>query len=354
MTYTLRPNWRDAFGPLDLKMPVDPSPTMTDFDQALATHQRAVHEDSEDVLNQDGTWGPPDPGVQGGSGIAFGYSSSDLSAVVVAEDATYRRPRRYDFAHWCRQTRYAIAAWEMTHSEKFARRIVYYDTLATGALTSDPETIHLDDPGWIPPTLAQYHAMAQANPGLGLPWQCRSIGHVAYGRAMRHKVDRRLTTAWADMLLETCALAARSGTGQQGNWQQGAFKFEESGIAYTFHEMILAHGVLALCHRLHRSVPYWIFDLMNAVESLPRVDYYGLPSPVSFWSTESGLACASTGWTPEPQHGDPAFAWWSTNCIALYKITGDIAWKNRAGLIGPTTNTDEQSRKFTMLMRGAI
>lgn len=341
MTYNLRPNWRDAFGPLDAKMPLDASPTMTDFYAAQANHQYAQHEDSEDFLASDGTWGPPYPYGYGGSGINFGYSSCDLDAVIVAEQGCWNRPTRYDYGHWIRQIRYAIAAWEMTHDTKFARRIVQYDTIACGQFTDDPATIHLGDPAWIPFTLAQYHAMAN---GTGLPADyIRPMAWIGYGKAMRLKVDRKALHGWAEMYLNTCAIASQPGTGQMA-----------SGMTSTFHEALLVHAVLCLCHRLKRPVPQHCFDMMHTIQTLPRMDYYGMPSPVRFWSTVDGRAVPATDSTGFAQQGDSAFGYWSTNSVAMWKMTGDRARLDAATEIGPTQNTDENSRKLTMLYRGAI
>lgn len=338
-TYNLRPDFRNAFGPGDFVMPVDAAPAPhTDFEMADALGLLAFHEDSEDRHNEDGTWGA-DPWGYGGSGVALGYSSDDLGAVIVAERGCYKRPVRYNLAHWIRQIRYAIAAWEMTHDTKFARRIVEYDLAATAQMTDDPGTIHLGDPGWIPQTLAQYHAMAQAEPGTGIPAELRQLAWVGYGNLMRLKVDRKASRAWITMLLETCDLAAHAGTGQIGR-----------GLTSTFHEALLLHTVLCACHRISRPPPPWAIDLMRTIEFLPRMDYYGLLSPVRFWSTVGGLALPAA--RPN-QQGDPGFAYWSSNCVALHKLEPSHGWLERGYGIGPTQAVDQNSRMLTMLLRGA-
>lgn len=349
MTLTLRPNWRDAFGPLDMKMPTDAPPTMVDWNLALEHHMLAAHEDSEDRLNPDGTWGPPDVGAPGGSGICFGYSTADLSAVLVAEGACHRRERWYDWEHWVRQIRYSIAAWEMTHDTKFARRIANYDNFATGVF-SDTGVVHLDDPGWVPFTLAQYNAMAKKYPGQGLPWNCRAVGWIAYGRAMRHKCDRLVTPNWAQMLLHTCELAAHPETGQLGHFNNPGDPLHS--LTYTFHEAILIHAVLCLCKRTQRTTPRWVYAWMESVGDLPPMDYGGWPSPPSYWTTVDGRLVAYQG--PQ-QHGDPAHGWWGSNCIALHSLTGDVRWLEKASLYGPyLSNRNEQERKQTMLARGLL
>jgi len=337
VSLNLRPDFRTAQGPGDFNAPVDPPPTLTDFRAALAAHQVAFHEDEEDRLNADGTWGG-DPWGYGGSGIAFGYSSSDIDAVLVAEQGCWARPVKYDYSHWIRQIRYSIAAWDMTHDPKFARRLVAYDNMACGQFTDDPATIHLDDPGWIPFTLAQYHAMAQQRPGTGLPADyLRAMAWIGYGKAMRLKIDRKALHSWAEMYLETCALAAHVGTGQMA-----------AGYTSTFHEALLVHAVLCLCHRLKMPTPQHVYDMMGTIRALPQMDYYGALSPVRFWKTAEGAAVV--GAPPgQQQQGDPAFGYWSTNCVAMR----DPLWLDAATWIGPTANTDENSRKLTLLWRGA-
>lgn len=350
MTNRLLAHWREDVGALSLKMPTDPPPTLTDFRYALANHMRAEHEDSGDVLNEDGTWGPPNVGAEGGSGIAFGYACSDSGAVLVAADAVHRRPVFYDWEHWVRQIRYAIAAYDMTHDAKWKRRIIAYDNMARGTLSDDPTTIHLNDPSWIPFSLAQYGAMAQAGPHKGLPWNARAVGWIAYGHAMRLKVDPSAGGRWAQLLLDTCRLAAVQHTGQLvADSDYGKYT---RPVQATFQWGILVHAVLALCYQCDQDVPQWIFNGMDAIQALPRLDYYGTMSPVKYAYTENGKLVAYDG---PGQSGDPGFAYWSSNCVALAKLTGDRDyWLRRAAKIGPTTNNSEDERKISMLYRGAI
>jgi hypothetical protein len=346
-TLNLRPEFRLAQGPGDFGMPVDPTPPLPDFDAAYANHQLAYHEGWLDRLNEDRTWGSMNPAEQAGSGIVFGYAWDDLPAVLVANiamDNTVATGFGPDGEHHIRKLRYPIHAWEMTHDQKFARKIVYLDQQVTGAF-SETGMIHLDDPGWIPDTLAQFHAMAQQRPHEGLPWNARKVGWYGYGRLMRHKVDRHCTRAWIDMLLETCKLAAIPGTGQQVAVDDRG----DTGITSTFHEAILIHTVLIACYRFRKTIPRWVLQWMAAVKAAPRLDYYGLYSPVRFWKTVDGRLVPSQ--TAE-QQGDPGFAYWSTNCVALHKLDPAGGWNNQATLIGPQQATSEDSRQLTLLLRG--
>jgi len=349
-------------GPLELQMPADPAPAPdVNWRAAEAWHLHAVHEDSEDALNLEtgwaapgvNTWGPRDVGSVSGTGIALGYSCDDLAAVRVAEQAVWNRPQWYNLEHWLRQIRYAVAAWDMTHEAKFARRLIAYDLFATGQVSDDPATIHLDDPSWDPFTLAQFHAKAARAPhvGLGYPFNARAVGEVAYGRAMRHAVDRSCERWWGLLLLRTCELAAIPGTGQVS--ADGANGAHQIPVVYLFHQGLLVHGVLALCYRLGAPVPRWVLEWMDAVEALPRVSYYGVPSPLKFCYSVDGVLVPEVS---EIQGGDPGFAYWSSNCVALAKLLPAERdhWLRRAAKIGPVLDTDQNSRKLSMLYRGEV
>lgn len=339
-------DWRQTYGPLSLPMPTDAPPTLADFAAAEANHQRLEHEDAEDCLNEDGSHGPPDVGAVGGSGISFGYSCSDLTAVRVLERAVVRRKQRYDGEHHIRNIRYSIAAWEMTHEPLYARRLAWWDSIATGVMTDDPSTIHLNDPGWVPDTLAQFNAMAAQNPGRALPWNGRWIGWVAYGRAMRHKVDQRVSSKWGFTFLDTCSFAAILRTGQLiADTKYGTFPIP---VQYTFHWGILAHGAMAMCHQFKKPAPAWVLAGMKSILHLPVWDYGGSPSMPSYCYTKKGELVP----IEHPLQGpDPAHGWWSSNCVALAKL-GHPEWLDVATKFGPTDAGSEQAKKESMLWRG--
>lgn len=356
----LRPDWRGSgdqgFGPLCLKMPVDPDPA-PGVDWA-AVVGRVFHEDSKDGLNLDGTWGigadgrEGEVGEEGGSGIAAGYACDDLEAVIRAADAVLHRKKRYNLEHWLRQIRFAIAAYEMTGDVKYLQQIIFYDDLARAELTDDRSTIHLGDPSWVPSTLAQFNALSKERPGQGLdyPFNGRAVGEVAYGHAMRLKVDPGCDRAWAHMLLRTCERAAIPHTGQVCADTNG----HDRPTVYLFHQGLLVHGVLALYYQLGLRPPTWIYDWMFSVEHLPRMDQYGFLSPLKFcYTNEQGVLTPEES---EVQRGDPGFAYHSWNCVALAKILPDARahWLRRAARIGPKTANSQDEKKLSMLLRGAL
>ena len=351
-TYVLRSGWRKdpGFGPLNMPMPIDPAPSLADFEAALAQHLSAIHEDASDLLNPDGTWGPKnDPthwnvNEPGGTGIAVGYACDDLPAVVVAEAACYKRGQWYDGEHWIRQIRYSLAAWEMTHERLFARRVMVYDSHATGVINLDPATVHLDDPGWVPNTLAQYAAMAHQHPHTGLPWNAREMGWTGYGRAARHKVEQALSPLWGLTLVDTCDLAAIPGTGQLV--VDTAWGAHPVPVQYTFHWAILAHAVLCLCFRLQLPVPIWIIDGMNALDAVAST--YGGKIP-SYCYTVNGVLVAEVS---SLQHPDPAQGYWSHLCTCLEKLRPHEGWIQRATKYGAWQALDPQSQRDSMLYRG--
>jgi len=343
-------DFRERYGPLNLRMPVDPWPSQTDFRYALANFLYAPREDSQDALQTDGTWGPKAVGAESGTGVVLGHSTDDLDAVLVAAGAVRRREQFYDWEHWLRQIRYCIAAWEMTHDPYWRDEIIFYDDLARATFTDHPAAYNPDLWGNSRPfTLTQFFKMAMARPHVALPWNLRAVGEIAYGHAMRLKVDPGYDTTWAETLLATCRMAAVPQTGQlcadDGN---GAYS---RPVQYNFQWGLGLHGILALIHQTQRGVPAWIFNGMRAIRNLPRLEYYGYQSPVAFVYSEGGRLLPYEG--PQ-QHGDPGFAYWSSNCVALHKITGDRRWRSRAAEIGPTTANSEDERKSSMLLRGLV
>jgi len=347
MPSTIRADWRKETGPGNMPMPHDPPPTLGDFRHALETHQHLDHEDSQDCLNADGTWGPPGVGVQGGSGIAFGYACDDLGAVEVAVGAVRRRVDFYDGEHWIRQIRYAHAAWDMTHDPKYAREIVDYGTKAVTAFPIDgPVT---DDDADVKANLAQYMHYAQKAPHTGLAHQFngRLVGWYGYSRLMQMKVART-SSAWSKKLYDLCELAAIPGTGQIVTDTRNGI--DQKGVQYGFQAAILIHTILCTCRRMGLPVPRWVANWMHAMYAMPVVDYYGGNSMPAFTYTDTdGTLKAATG---PGQQADPGCCYWGHNCAILFLLTGSASWLEMANKFGPQTWGDEQSRRDSMLLRG--
>src|SRR5690242_18597066 len=110
MTIAIRPNWHQHATPFDMRVLVEPNPAPgINWSYAFEHGMAAVHEDVEDALQVDGTWGMPGPDgtyKAGGSGLSFAYGADDIDALVVADQAIRNRPLRYNLAHWCREGRY--------------------------------------------------------------------------------------------------------------------------------------------------------------------------------------------------------------------------------------------------------
>lgn len=335
-------DWRKSYGPLDLPMPTDPPPTLIDWSSIKQPHGTIEHEDSEDRLNPDDTWGPPDVGAVGGSGISFGYSSSDLDAVMVAEAACFHRPQWYDFGHWCRQIRYSIAAWEMTHEPRYFRHITAYGVYARSFWSEHGPVSY--GQGWTPQNLAQYHDMATK----GIPQNGsfgREVGWVAWGEAMALKVNPRRDTTWLRMFKETCDLAANPKTGQIVHDTHAGVDGDD--LEYTFHASIRNIAYLAACYRLKLRPRKWLFNWYEAVHGQTPIDYGGNPAPPAFMHTVGGALVPATGPAAE---GDPAHGWWSSFCVAMQKVAGKGI--EGATKFGPTDAGSEQAKKESMLWRG--
>jgi hypothetical protein len=335
---TIRGAFRALQGPLDLRMPDDGIGKPIGPD--------GIHEDNEDRLNADGTWGVADVGSVGGSGICFGYTVADLRNVMVAEDAVFKRHAYYNWEHWIRQIRYSVAAWEMTHATRFAARIASYADLARAAWTGP---VVLGDPSNVPQNIDQALAMAGAAPHSGLPeWMGRACGWVAYGEAMNLKTHRDAPARFARKILAACALAAKHGTGQVVVTQKDGI--DQTDVVNVYMQQILVHGVLALCYQLHQDVPGWVFDWMLSVYEQDPVDYYGYPSPPAFVRSRGLRLIPATG---PFQGGDSACGWWSSCCVPMHKLTGDRMWLDIAPKFGPLTKNTEDERKMSMIYRGA-
>jgi len=356
----LRDQWRASYGPGDLPMPDDgahvPGSSVDWKEVAASPHGlgKVVHEDDEDCLNDDGSWGPDDiphdAGREGGSGVALGYSISDLDAVIVAERAVRLRSIRYDWEHWVRQFRYALAAWEMTRERLYARRLVEYGELAV-SLQGCPAYGEVSyGHGYTPLNLSQLLDEAHNDPQRGLDKvNLRELAWIGYSRLCQMKAAPATPRDWAERFLELCAVAATPGTGQLT--RDVRVGIDQSGdVQYSFHWGLIAHTALCAAHRLGRRPPRWVVVGMHAMERLPVVDYYGSPSMPAFCYSVNGLLIPATG---PGQDSDPAHGWWSSNCAALAMMTGDKSWLARAARYGPQDKDSEQSRKESMLLRGA-
>jgi len=337
--------WRSNTTPLDLPVPKDPPPTLIDWSAIPAGHGTVEHEDSEDRLNPDDTWGPDDVGAVGGSGISFTYSSSDLDAVRVAEAAVFRRRSWYDWSHWVRQIRYSMAGYDMTHDALYARRLIVYADRARASWSEHGPISY--GAGWTPQNLAQYHDMAtkgiQQNGSFG-----REVGWVAWGEAMALKVNPRRDTTWLRMFKETCDLAANPKTGQIVHDTHAGVDGDD--LEYTFHASIRNIAYLAACYRLKLRPRKWLFNWYEAVHGQTPIPYpegSDCPSPPAFMHTVGGVLVPATGPAAE---GDPAHGWWSSFCVAMQKVAGKGI--EGATKFGPTDAGSEQAKKESMLYRG--
>lgn len=336
--------WRALFGPLDLRMPVDPAPPWNG----------TQHEDWEDRLNPDLTWGVPDVGSPGGSGIVFGYACDDQAVVEIAAKACHARKSWYDWEHLVRQYRYDIALWEMTKSRQAASRIIEYGEWMH-SVWSENGPVH-DGPEWVPMNVAQYKMMALKNPRHGLPSSPglneRALGWCMYLRAMQHKVART-SASWSLYTLDMLDTAAMPFTGQVTYGpNSGGEPLDTEDVEHTDHWSIMAQGALALCHRMGARAPAWVIDGALSIWEMEPLDYGGFPSPPKFTRTQGMKRVPATG---KGQGGAPAHGHWGSLCTSLYSMTRDSAWLDRALKYGPyLTYTDEQSRKETMLLRGLL
>jgi hypothetical protein len=346
MTLPIKANWRQHFGPGGLKMPNDGHiPTMV-----LAAPWPVQHEDTYDSMNADGTAGPADVGGVGGSGICFGYANDDIANVVMLDDGTYARHDWYNWEHWIRQIRYTIARSEMTRDLQAWRRIIQYANHAKDYW--DMNQVY-DGPGWVPDNVNQYLYLALKLPHTGSPVNCRALGWVIYGEAMAHKIHPSRDRTFLLKCLQFLDTAAMHGSGQIGAGPNtGGDPLDQTDVQYAFHTGILIHGVLCACKQLGRDIPQWVLDSMNGLDALPLMPYYGAPSMAAFSYTVNGELVAATG---PGQHGDPAFAHWSSNCVLLDSMQPGALWLDRARRWGPTTYApgDQVSRYYSMLYRGA-
>lgn len=349
----LRANW-NIQGPLDLALPIDPDPWPGfDWDAAYFMGQAHPRQDSMDRLNADRTWGTGNPAEPGGSGIAFGHSQPDLGAVRVACKALEHSVDP-DPEHLIRRLLDPLAGFEMTHEVYFARQVQKATLIGLAWYPLDGPVL-LDEPSWFPTNLHNLSAYAHAHPHSGLIHvNARALGWTAYAKAMEHKCARVLgapvNTAWMATLLEVLDMAAITGTGQiicdSDNSQH---KLDQLDVEYTFQWSILAMGALACARRLHKPLPWWIEPHLDALATLPKVAYYGVPSVPAFTYSDHGVLKVATG---PGQQGDPEFGWIPTLNAVMYRETKNPKFLDPARQCGPITATDEQSRKWSMIWRG--
>lgn len=350
MTTALRPNWRTHSTPFDMPMPDDGKGT------PLHGAYPQVHEDLQDCINEDGTHGPPNVGEGGGSGIVYGYSVADIDNVVRLEAATHARTDWYNWEHWIRQIRYAIALSDMSRSLPAQRRVLEYANHARAEF--DGDGYFYDGPGWTPSTFSQWLHQAQLHPHTALPGNgipggsanLRVIGWLLYGEAAALKVHPARSPAFAKKGLDMLALAAVPQTGQLlRDANTGGGQLDQTDVQHTDHWAMCAMGAMACCKRLALPVPTWVTNGMLSLIDQPKPIYGGYPSMWCFQRTVNGVLVPATGPGQQPA---PAHGWWSNLCAVQFWMTGNPIWRERAPLFGPTKNLDEQSRKQTMLARG--
>jgi hypothetical protein len=353
----IRPHWRDSATPLNLRMPTDPVPTLIDWQAALANHQHAVHEDSEDCLNVDGTWGPAQVGDAGGSGIYFGYSTADADAVYVWDLAVHARTAWFNYEHWLRQIRAAIVKAEMIRDLSGLRRVLEYANHALLQFNAND----LGGPGYVPKNVNRWLQDAALAPHQGLlgdnaggSFNLRELGEVLYGEAAALKVNPQRDQTFARKCLALLSLAAMPGTGQiaRNSTPSGNAGIDQSDTQQVFQWGLCVHGALAAAYVLGLQPDQWILDGLSALDALAGsagFTYNGMPGPPQFVRTVNGVYVPATG---PGQSGDPAYGYWSSNCVALSKW--DASQVARATRWGPTVVADEQSRKLSLLYRGAI
>jgi len=352
------------WGPLELVLPADPDPCPgVNWQQLYDLGQAHDHQDSQDRLNADRTWGTNDTQAPGGSGIAFAYSQPDIDCVRVACKGWKNNPIKPNPEHSWRDGVYYMAGFEETHDVHFARGVQSVAQRCTTypwfSLTGD---ISLDDPGNRPQNLDCLLAETQARPHQGMRFlNLRAYGNALYWKAAEHKCARVLGApidpTWmvkALSVLEAAALP--TGALFCGTEFDPQHPLDQVQSEYTMHWAFTAMGAMACAKRLHQPIPSWILPHMDALDALPPMIYapYGATSLPSFTYTDGDVLRVATG---SGQNGDPAFGWWSSVCVAIsgFFPSPRAYWLERAKHWGPWQwdGADEQTRKFTMLYRGA-
>jgi len=346
-TPSLIPDWRTRSTPFDMKVPTDPNPAPgVDWEAAYAAHQHAIHEDSEDCLNADQSWGPASTDAPGGSGIRFAYGANDLDAMIVADRAIQNRAKRYNLAHWCREAGYAWYISDRVRDARAQRRVLELADFQKQTWSVDDT---YDGPGYNPLTVPFMLALANKNPGQCLDetriYEPRGIGWLQWGEAMALKVHGARDQQFARDLLDVAKIAANPLTGQIVKGPHSGIN--ETDIFYVFHTSTWAMGALALAHRIGEPIPQWVLTYAEKLHGLPVFDYYGGATMPAFVRSEGSNLVAGTG--PE-QQGDPSIGWYEELCAVLFHLTGERKWLGYSCKFGVSaTNIPEKMTKLSAL-----
>ncbi len=327
-------------------MPTDLPPTLTDFRKAWDDGVLAYHEDFLDRLNADHTWGSDNPGETGGSGIVFGYSTSDADAVwawMHAMDNTTAKP---DDEHRIRLLRPYMAGAAMFRDPYPLRRIV--------ALANEAKTRW-----WLD---GQYNCnvpyfLEQVQLGKPMPGNMgRAFGWICWGEAMALKVQPGRSRAFGETCLHLCETAANLWTGQIV--QDSDSSITETDVTYTQHWIISMIGATALAYRLGWDVPTWVLTGARCIHEQPAIDYHGQPHPPKFVRTE--------GQQLVPAGTATVTSFYEELCAVLYKMTHDHVWLERSCKFGFAASsvdgkaeklaalTDAQGLRGTVMLRGIL
>lgn len=332
-----RENWRAAWGPLELRMPVDPVPQPgVDWQAAYDNGETRPHFDWLDSLRNK-KWYTDNPAEAGGSMVQYGYSAEDPDAEIIAIKAIANSIKP-DNEHGIREMIYPFDMWEKTHAPVHARQI---NSIVTRRIA-----------GWLwngVPQLDHWASVVAAAPHVGINVNGREFGWLLFGKAMVHKVTRT-SRVWSLQALDVCERAAMPGTGQViVDTHTG---IDQTGIFYCFHHTKLAMGALALAYRVGRPAPKWVLDYALSLNEQPGIMMAGWPSPPSFLYSKGIRMKACTG---AEQHPDPAWGDWSSLCVALAKVTGDHEWINRAYRFGCGVSANSgDERRSSLLLRGWV
>jgi hypothetical protein len=341
-------DWRSEYGPIRLRMP-------NDGERALLTgpfpRQR---EDSEDALFADGSAEAPGFSNQSGSGVELGHSIYEPENLRAFAAGVKLRPpiaaglglNGFDWEHLIRGFRDAGALAEQTGARGDINAFL---EIAYAALAVyDAPTISFGQ-GYVPFTLAQHRAMVLEHPHHGYPANIRAVAWIEYLLAWSLKWS---SAAHQHCLtfLSTCELAATTGSAQMG--YGGIQGVPAQDVQQTFWWGLFAHAALACAAQTRQPAPGWVLAGMYEHEALPPYDNHGAPAPPRYTRTVNGVLVPADD--APGQTGDPGFGYWSSNCSVLSKMTRARSWLQVAAVWGPLHVTDEQSRRDSMLYRGAM